>query len=847
MKKILVATLVAIFILSSFGAMANTDLEKSNTMIQTNSKYLSFSTLKIKQENVNYLSIEMKDVSTYLASSGKPMLPKIVETFELPFDAENIDLELEIKEIFEKQITKEVSPSSYMLPLTLEEGIADLQKKDLEVYSSDNPYPASWYSYDIYSGLNSDNKRAKFVVVDIYPVRYIPSDGRLLQAESADINIVYETSEEIIEECADPYDLVIISPSVFKPYLKKLVDHKNDDVGVKTFLKTTEEIYADPDYDGVDEPEDIKLFIKDAIDNHDISYVLLVGGLKNQIYAKPRDTANKGVKGWYLPVRYTNLYDQPKYPLKSGSTFDPGVISDLYYADVYDGENNFSSWNPNNDDYFAAWGKQGVEDDDDIDMAPDVSVGRLACRNIKEVKTVVDKIINYETTDIIDSDWFNRATVVSGDGFLDQQDLKFEWDTTGLENDHYTIYAQSINDEDEKGPIDTIPIEIDRSQETSITFNHDDHLNPALADGYPAPPITEIVTISPGDILGYDDYTYTPREGEAFCNDFNPWANISYVGGVLTIRGKSYDPKPYGNLTDVHVWIKDMKGETIYSDWRNNTEMYYEGEWTTGEKSLKGRGGALYYMPEKFERDIIWTSNGKFTGREDVINGINKGAGFLFFSGHGSPNVWADHYPGVPGNRGPASVTGLQVTQITIFNVGGLLIGQRPISNLIPPFPMDALSNGEKLPVAVVGGCHNSQFNVSMLPGFLEGFQYIGPNLHMFDKMYMWCHGAAVPECFNWRLVRNPNGGSIASIGNTGLGYGMPGKDLTTGGGDGWITIEFFRQYGEHGQTVLGNAHSQAITSYIQTHEMSDFESGHPKSVQQWALLGDPSLKLGGY
>jgi hypothetical protein len=104
-----------------------------------------------------------------------------------------------------------------------------------------------------------------------------------------------------------------------------------------------------------------------------------------------------------------------------------------------------------------------------------------------------------------------------------------------------------------------------------------------------------------------------------------------------------------------------------------------------------------------------------------------------------------------------------------------------------------------------------------------------------------------VPECMSWRFVRSPNGGAIATIGNTGLGYGMPGKVLTIGGGDGWITIEFFRQYGEHDQIVLGQAHSQAITEYIKIFDMNDLEAGHPKSVQQWVLLGDPSLKIGGY
>ena len=840
MKKILVATIVAIFLISSFGTMANANLEESK--IQTTSTSISFSPLKINQESIKYTSVEMQGVSTYITTAGEPMLPKVVKTFELPFGVKNIDIEVTTSDIVEKHVEKEIRPSPHMLPLTSTEKTSTKeQKKNLEIYSSNDPYPSEWYSYIIRSGLNKDNKRVTFVIVHLYPARYIPNAGKILQAGSSDIKITYDVSGITEPALIAPYDLVIISPSKFEPYLEKLVDHKND-VGVKTFLKTTEEIYADSKYDGVDKPEDIKLFIKDSIETNGISYVLLVGGLKNQILARPRDDANQGSKAWYLPVRYTNLYDQPKYPLESDSAvYDPGVISDLYYADIYDGESNFSSWNPNDDNYFAAWGKEGVEDDEDIDMVPDVAVGRLACRSIKEVKTVVDKIITYETTDVSGSDWFNTVTAISGDGFLDQEDLNIQWDTTGLENNYYTIYAQSINAEDEEGPVDATPIIIDRSQETKITFNHDDHLNPVLQNGYPAPPIAEIVTISKDDILGYNDYEYTPNEGEAFCNDFNPWANVSYVGGVLTIRGKSYDPRPYGNITNFHVWIKNMKGETIFSEWRNDTEMYYEGEWTTGEKVLKGRGGALYYM-DGFDKDIIWTSNGNFTSQDDVIKALNKGSGFMFMSGHGSPNVWADHYPGVPGNRGPASVTGLRVTS---------LIPWPPFYSK-PVFPIDTLSNDEKLPVAVIGGCHNSQFNVSMVLGFYDGLQYIFNGLPILNKIklpkiHMWCHGTPVPECFSWRLVRNPDGGTIATIGNTGLGYGMPGKDLTTGGGDGWISIEFFRQYGEEGQTVLGNAHSQAITSYIQTHDMNDFESGHPKSVQQWALLGDPSLMIGGY
>ncbi len=218
----------------------------------------------------------------------------------------------------------------------------------------------------------------------------------------------------------------------------------------------------------------------------------------------------------------------------------------------------------------------------------------------------------------------------------------------------------------------------------------------------------------------------------------------------------------------------------------------------------------------------------------DILNALNKGSGFVFMSGHGSPNSWGDQYPGIPGNRKYGSAGSLTVTNIKLW---------APFVSF-PLYPVDSLKNGEKLPVAIIGGCHNSQFNVSMIPGLYQGLLFI---FKFLPDNYMWCHGTPVPECMSWRLIRNPNGGAIASIGNTGLGYGMPGKVLTIGGGDGWITIEFFRQYGEHNQIVLGQAHSQAITEYIKTFDMTDLESGHPKSVQQWVLLGDPSLQIGGY
>ena len=837
MKKILSLMAVVFLVLSGIGAIG-TNNNDASSVVKTVSSEIDFSALKVSDANTEYIEVQMEEVSTYLMEPGKPLLPKVVKTFELPLNVKNVEVKVTTGDVFEKEITKQVQPSPVMQPLVATQTENYKQEKNLETYSSSDPYPSTWYTYGITTGLNEENKIVNHLTVHFYPVRYNPADGVIYTAKNNNIEITYEETTDPSETATqDGKDMVIITPAKFENQLQRLVDHKNRK-GVQTYIKTTESIYQEET--GMDKPEQIKKYIKKAIEQKQITYVLLVGGLKSQIYAKPRDDANQGSSGWYVPVRYANLYDKPAYPLEAAELiFDPGVISDLYYADIYKyneatQQNEFEDWDPNGDGVIASWGKPGVENDSLVDMRPDVALGRLACRSVKEVKTVVDKIIDYETGSV-SSDWFNKMTVISGDGFLDQQDWNIEWDTNGLEEGYYFIYAQSTNSLDEVGPRDEVKIKIDTRRETKITFSHDDNLNQALEDGYPAPPITDIVSISTNDVLGYTDYFYEPGESEAYCNGFNPWANISYDDGVLTIRGKSYDPQPYGNITNLHVWIKDENKNTIFSEWIYDMEMYYEGEWTTGEKALMGRGGALYYM-DGFEKDIYWTSNGRYVDRFDIINALNEGSGFVFMSGHGSPNSWGDQFPGIPGNRQYGSAGSLAVTSLKPWAPF--------VSN--PIFPVDTLNNGEKLPVVVIGGCHNSQFNVSMVLGLLDIVHTFFPR---FAELNMWCHGQPVPECMGWRFVRNPSGGAIATMGNTGLGYGMPGKELTTGGGDGWITIEFFRQYGEHGHDILGTAYQQTLASYIDTFEdsLEDIGAGHAKTLQQWVLLGDPSLKIGGY
>jgi len=701
LKKSLPVMVMLSLVLSGLGAAAISNDATYDVTIEEKSflDTILVSPLIIEELDSENVEVNLNDVSTYLMSPGQPMLPKIVKSVELEFGVSNVQINVIPKNVKVYEIEKKIRPAPMHVILSEDkQNIAEKVIVDDEVYTSSELFPSTWYDCKIGCGLNANNKRITHVSIHFFPVRYNPAEGKLYVAESADIKINYvEPTSSPFPENGE-YDLVIVAPPRFKLQLQRLARHKINH-GVNTIIKTTKDIYRE--YPGVDKPEQIKYFIKDAIEEWDIKYVLLVGGLKSLFWGRARDDVNQGSKGWYVPVRYNNLFDDPEHPLANDTIFDPGVISDLYYADIYEMGGNFSSWDPNGDGVFAAWGRPGVENDTDIDMFPDVCLGRLACRNIREVQIMVNKIIKYEKKPA-DPFWFNKMIVVSGDGFLDQEDLDFQWDVTGLPDGKFTIYAQSNNPDGIFGLIDTINVTLDRTVSSQISFNHDDHLK---MQGYPSPPVAEITSPSEGNVLGNTDFFYEPSDGEAYCNGFTGWANVSYENGIMHIRGKSYDPRPYGVVTDIHVWIKNIDEQIVFSEWRNDTEMYYEGEWVTGDRMLRGKGGALYHMPDHFDREILWTSNGRFTGQDEVIEALSQGSGFVFFSGHGSPRTWGDHFPGVPGNRGHASITGLS----TISRYGG------------PPFlPMNRISNYEKPFILVVGGCHNSQFNVSLIPSILD-------------------------------------------------------------------------------------------------------------------------------
>ncbi len=203
----------------------------------------------------------------------------------------------------------------------------------------------------------------------------------------------YKKTESSLNSDEGIYDLLVISPKEFKNCLLPLVEHK-ENVGISTKLVTLDRVYDEMFWQGRDKPEKIKYFIKNAIEEWGIKYVLLIGGMKRQ------------TGSWHMPVRYSHIDD---------ANMEKKHISDLYFADIYDGAGNFSSWDSNGNGVYGEWTGESAEDGD-IDLYPDVYLGRLPCRNRFEVRIMVNKIITYERN-TYGKPWFKKIAVVAGDTF----------------------------------------------------------------------------------------------------------------------------------------------------------------------------------------------------------------------------------------------------------------------------------------------------------------------------------------------------------------------------------------------------------------------------------------------
>ncbi len=378
MKRIWPLIVVVTFVLSGLGAV-NAQEKEGNFQKYEN---ILFSQPTINNE-LEYAEVILEEGNSFLMEPGKPMLPMYNEKFIFPFGTKIKSVSCTPKNIQTLTLTKDImpSPQAGTVGETVKNNIINTIDYGTE------PYPNNWYQYNLGCGLEG-NERAIFLKLELYPIQYYPEDKIIEWAGEFDIVVDYEYSSwsPVSDET---YAFIILTPTDYVSQLATLVTHKNSR-GIQTKLVTLNEIYGGTHFpvEGRDDQEKIKYFIKNAIENWATSFVMLVGGSAK------------------FPVRETHI--------NIASHSDNELfVSDLYYADIYDGDMNFCSWDSNENNIFGEYNWNGKYDT--VDLYPDVSIGRLATTSTSQVTTCVNKIKTYETNEAYTQGWFNNFVVVGGD------------------------------------------------------------------------------------------------------------------------------------------------------------------------------------------------------------------------------------------------------------------------------------------------------------------------------------------------------------------------------------------------------------------------------------------------
>jgi hypothetical protein len=318
------------------------------------------------------------------------MLPSYITTYTFPFGTKIKSVSCIPKNIQIQTVSNDLMPT----PEVVQVGLAVSTDKEISIDYGTEIYPSKWFEYDVSCGRYQGDLKI-IVDIEICPINYNPTEKTINWANEVEIDITYEKPVEQ-QSSRDQYELLVIGPDEYSSQIAPLITHKIGR-GVSAKFTGLTEIYGGT---GRDNQEKIKYYIKDAIETWGTSNVLLVGG------------------GTKLPARTTHVYsDDPPD--------DEIFVSDLYYADIYDSDSNFCSWDSNSNDVFGEYNWEGNYDD--VDLNPDVYLGRLPATSTSQVTNVVNKIKTYENTPAYQQDWFTDLVVVGGDTSPDYECIEGEF------------------------------------------------------------------------------------------------------------------------------------------------------------------------------------------------------------------------------------------------------------------------------------------------------------------------------------------------------------------------------------------------------------------------------------
>jgi len=411
----------------------------AKTNKEIHSQKIDISFLSPKHQKLYDYDFLKLDNCSYLTEPGAPILPLKSITIKLPKNSELIDVTVNIKE---KKLEGNFSIIPCPSPINSNSQKEPIFQKNQTIYNSKTPFPSKSYYYTQKHGIDPEtNKPIDILTVNIFPLRFVPNEKKILESEQVTISVTYSEISTTIKSEIENSELqnLIICSSTLETYADELAIWKNN-TGIPSIVLNTTWIYNQ--YDGVDNQEKIRNCIIDFYTNKNISYVTIFG-----------DADQVPVRSVYIP------------DAEAEETY---IATDLYYADLD------NSWDDDSDGLFAE------QEDDTIDGIPDVNIGRIPASTEEYAQIAVDKIIGYKNNFDSEQNWTQNSLMVAGTGSGDGVDYTNE--------DGYWILKDYISENldqniiklyDETGNLTTTDL-ITELEKGSLFTNFAGHGNPTI-------------------------------------------------------------------------------------------------------------------------------------------------------------------------------------------------------------------------------------------------------------------------------------------------------------------------------------------------------------------------------
>jgi len=225
------------------------------------------------------------------------------------------------------------------------------------IYFSDREFPSGFVQQEVVSFEGN-----RFLALTVFPFKFYPKDS-IVRVFDVRVSVEFTKPVSMIKQLQtrltfnENSGYVIITPSEFSGAVESFSAWKQQ-LGFSVQITSLEQIYSQ--FSGRDNAEKVRNFINESYSTNRTEYYLLVGDCD------------------VCPVR--EVWD----PVDIGMGCDNGTEpSDLYY-ECLDGD-----WDANGNNIFG-------EQDDDVDLYPEVKVGRIPVNTTEDVERVLAMIRKIE-------------------------------------------------------------------------------------------------------------------------------------------------------------------------------------------------------------------------------------------------------------------------------------------------------------------------------------------------------------------------------------------------------------------------------------------------------------------